>query len=126
MSRDVSGYGRTRSPANARSTPPSTSRPATAQPVFATADGTVESAGRSGDYGNLIEIHHGFGLVTRYGHLSKFATTAGSAVSRSDVIGYAGDTGRTTGAHVHYEVRVNGRAMNPLQLGAEPRSQSAN
>ena len=96
------------------------------QPVFATADGTVESAGRSGDYGNLIEIHHGFGLVTRYGHLSKFATTAGSAVSRSDVIGYAGDTGRTTGAHVHYEVRVNGRAMNPLQLGAEPRSQSAN
>ena len=97
------------------------------QPVYATADGTVESAGRSGDYGNLIEIDHSFGLVTRYGHLSKFATTAGSTVSRGDVIGYAGDTGRATGVNVHYEVWVNGRAMNPLQLGAaEPRSQSAN
>ena len=97
------------------------------QPVYATADGTVESARRSGDYGNLIEIDHSFGLVTRYGHLSKFATTDGSTVSRGDVIGYAGDTGRATGVNVHYEVWVNGRAMNPLQLGAaEPRSQSAN
>ena len=96
------------------------------QAVFATANGTVDSAERSGAYGNLIEIDHGFGLATRYGHLAKFATTAGSTVSRGDVIGYAGDTGRATGAHVHYEVWVNGRAMNPLQLGAEPRSQSAN
>ena len=96
------------------------------QPVRATANGTVESAKWSGAYGNLIEIDHGFGLVTRYGHLSKFATGPGSTVSRGDVIGYAGDTGRATGAHVHYEVWVNGRAMNPLQLGAEPQSQSAN
>ena len=96
------------------------------QPVYATADGTVESAGRSGNLGNLVKIDHGFGLITRYGHLSKFATTTGSTVSRGDVIGYSGDTGRATGAHVHYEVWVNGRAMNPLQLGAEPRSQSAN
>ncbi len=96
------------------------------QPVYATADGTIESAGRSGAYGNLIEIDHGFGLVTRYGHLSKFATTVGTAVNRGDVIGYAGGTGRATGVHVHYEVRVNGSPLNPLQLGAEPRSQSAN
>jgi murein DD-endopeptidase MepM/ murein hydrolase activator NlpD len=96
------------------------------QPVYATADGTIESAARNGAFGNLIKINHGFGLVTRYGHLSKFEATVGSTVSRGDVIGYAGDTGRATGSHVHYEVWVNGRAMNPLQLGAEPRSQSAN
>ena len=96
------------------------------QPVYATADGTVESAARNGALGNLVKINHGFGLVTRYGHLSKFAAPVGLAVSRGDVIGYAGDTGRATGAHVHYEVWVNGRAMNPMQLGAEPRSQSAN
>ena len=96
------------------------------QPVYATADGTVESAGRNGAFGNLIKINHGFGLVTRYGHLSKFATTVGSTVRRGDVIGYAGDTGRATGTNVHYEVRVNGQLMDPLQLGAEPRSQSAN
>ena len=96
------------------------------QPIFATASGTVESAGRSGDFGNLVKIDHGFGLVTRYGHLSTFATTAGATVRRNEVIGYAGATGRATGSHVHYEVWVDGRAMNPLQLGAEPRSQSAN
>ncbi len=96
------------------------------QPVYATADGTVESAGRSGAFGNLIRINHGFGLVTRYGHLSKFETTVGSRVSRDDVIGYAGDTGRATGTNVHYEVRVNGQLMDPLQLGAQPRSQSSN
>lgn len=97
------------------------------QPVYATANGTVESAERNGALGNLVRINHGFGLVTTYGHLSKFATAVGSTVSRHDVIGYAGDTGRATGVHVHYEVWVNGRAMNPLQLGAiEPRSQSVN
>jgi murein DD-endopeptidase MepM/ murein hydrolase activator NlpD len=97
------------------------------EPVYATADGLIESAKRSGDYGNLVEIDHGFGLVTKYGHLSKFATKSGNAVMRGDVIGYAGATGRATGSHVHYEVWVNGRTMNPLQLGAEqPRSQSAN
>ena len=96
------------------------------QPVYSTADGTVASAARSGAFGNLIKIDHGFGLVTRYGHLSKFKAAVGSTVSRGDVIGYAGDTGRATGSHVHYEVWVNGRSMNPLQLGAEPRSQSAN
>ena len=96
------------------------------QPVYATANGTVESAERSGDLGNLIKIDHGFGLVTYYGHLSQFATAVGDTVSRGDLIGYAGATGRATGVHVHYEVWVDGRPMNPLQLGAAPRSQSAN
>jgi murein DD-endopeptidase MepM/ murein hydrolase activator NlpD len=96
------------------------------QPVFATADGTVDSAAASGAFGNLIEITHGFGLVTRYGHLSQFAAKVGDVVSRGDVIGYAGATGRATGIHVHYEVWVNGTPINPLQLGSEPRSQAAN
>ena len=95
------------------------------QPVVATADGTVASAARRGTYGNLLEIDHNFGRVSRYGHLSKFATGAGNQVERGQVIGYAGDTGRATGSHVHYEVWVGGRAMNPLQLGSVARSQSA-
>ncbi|HJN45390.1 MAG: hypothetical protein CL477_10710 [Acidobacteria bacterium] len=96
------------------------------EPVYATANGRVDSAAQSGAYGNLIEIDHGFGLVTRYGHLSQLATSVGEDVDRGDVIGYVGNTGRATGTHVHYEVWVNGRAINPLQLGAEPGSQSAN
>ena len=96
------------------------------QPVYATADGTVASAAWSGDYGNLIKIDHGFGVVSGYGHLSKFAATAGSTVRRGDVIGYAGATGRATGVHVHYGVWVDSRAMNPLHLGTIPPVQSAN
>ncbi len=96
------------------------------QPVLATADGVIGSASASGDFGNLIEIEHGFGLVTRYGHLSQFAAEVGDTVSRGDVIGYAGATGRATGIHVHYEVWVNGTPMNPLQLASEPSSQAAN
>lgn len=96
------------------------------QPVYATADGVVDSASANGAFGNLIEITHGFGLVTRYGHLSQFATEVGDTVSRGDVIGYAGATGRATGIHVHYEVWVNGTPINPLQLGSEPRSEAAN
>lgn len=96
------------------------------QPVYATADGVVASAGWKGDLGNLISIDHNFGIFTKYGHLSKFATTAGDTVRRGDVIGYAGATGRATGVHVHYEVWVNGRTMNPLQLGVARASQSAN
>ena len=75
------------------------------QPVFATADGTVESAAYSGDYGNLIVLRHGFGLTTRYGHLSSFAAKAGQQVKRGAVIGYVGSTGRSTGAHWAYESR---------------------
>ena len=76
----------------------------------------VLAASRRGNYGNLIEIDHGFGLNTRYGHLSEFAVRLGETVQRGDVIGYAGDTGRATGYNVHYEVRANGRTINPLRL----------
>ena len=85
-------------------------------PIYATADATVESAEYSGAYGNLVVLQHGFGLSTRYGHLSKSNVKAGQTVRRGDVIGLAGSTGRSTGSHVHYEIRVNDRVMNPLQL----------
>jgi murein DD-endopeptidase MepM/ murein hydrolase activator NlpD len=90
------------------------------EPVFATADGTIESASFSGDYGNLIAITHGFGLVTRYGHLSAFAVKPGQTVKRGAVIGYVGATGRATGSHLHYEILASGRLINPLQLLTQP------
>ncbi|HJZ71452.1 MAG TPA: M23 family metallopeptidase [Vicinamibacterales bacterium] len=90
------------------------------QPVFATADGTVETASYTGDYGNLVVIKHGFGLVTRYGHLSRYNVKPGATVKRGDVIGYVGATGRATGAHVHYEILANGQLINPMQLLTQP------
>jgi murein DD-endopeptidase MepM/ murein hydrolase activator NlpD len=86
------------------------------QAVFATADGSVSSASRSGAYGNLVIIEHGFGIVTRYGHLSRFAVSDGQAVARGDVIGYVGSSGRSTSPHLHYEILVNDRLTNPLKL----------
>jgi murein DD-endopeptidase MepM/ murein hydrolase activator NlpD len=91
------------------------------QPVYATANGTVESAAYSGEYGNLIVIRHDFGLSTRYGHLSKFYVRPGQSVTRGDVIGLVGSTGRSTGAHLHYEVLANGKLINPLPLLTEKR-----
>ncbi len=90
------------------------------QPVFATADGKVESASYAGDYGNLIVLQHGFGLATRYGHLSGFAVKPGQAVKRGQVIGYVGATGRATGSHLHYEILANGQVLDPLQLLTQP------
>jgi murein DD-endopeptidase MepM/ murein hydrolase activator NlpD len=89
------------------------------QPVKATADGTIVVAERSGSYGNLVEIDHGYGIVTRYGHLSRFGAVAGQQVHRGDVIGYVGSTGRSTSAHLHYEILLNGKLTNPLKLLAE-------
>jgi len=86
------------------------------QPVRATADGTIAVAERSGSYGNLVEIDHGYGIVTRYGHLSRFRAAAGQPVHRGDVIGYVGSTGRSTSAHLHYEILLNGKLTNPLKL----------
>ena len=86
------------------------------QPVWATADGRVAITERNGNYGKMIEIDHGFGLQTRYGHLSEYAITPGETVERGQIIGYAGATGRATGSHVHYEVMVGNRRMNPLRL----------
>ena len=86
------------------------------QPVYATATGRVISAARSGAYGNLVEIDHGFGLMTRYGHLADFAVTVGDTVFRGDVVGSVGATGRATGYHVHYEVWASGQTVNPRKL----------
>jgi len=90
------------------------------QPVYATADATVEVAAYTGDYGNLVILRHGFGLTTRYGHLNNFAVKVGQTVKRGAVIGYVGTTGRTTGAHLHYEILANGQLLNPLQLLTQP------
>jgi murein DD-endopeptidase MepM/ murein hydrolase activator NlpD len=86
------------------------------QQIHAPADGIVSSAGYNGNYGNQITIDHGFGLTTRYGHLSRFAVVNGQQVRRGEVIGYVGSTGRSTSAHLHYEVLMNGQLTNPLQL----------
>jgi murein DD-endopeptidase MepM/ murein hydrolase activator NlpD len=89
--------------------------------VYATADGTVTHAAAEGGYGNLVVLDHGYGLETRYGHLSRYRVRVGDQVKRGDVVGLVGSTGRSTGYHLHYEVRVNGRLLNPLKLLANPR-----
>jgi murein DD-endopeptidase MepM/ murein hydrolase activator NlpD len=89
-------------------------------PVYATADATVRSAEFTGDYGNLVVLQHGFGLSTRYGHLSKILVGPGQTVKRGDVIGLVGSTGRSTGSHLHYEILVNGQLLNPLRLLTRP------
>ncbi|MEM9293830.1 MAG: M23 family metallopeptidase [Acidobacteriota bacterium] len=83
-------------------------------PVLASADGVVTRSGWNGGLGRAIFLSHGYGLSTRYGHLSKLAVEAGDTVQRGDVIGYVGNTGRSTGYHLHYEVRQEGRAVNPM------------
>ncbi len=83
-------------------------------PIYATADGTVIHAGWESGYGNLVKIRHEFGIETRYGHLSKVRVEVGQKVSRGDRIGDMGNTGRSTGTHLHYEVRTGGSATNPM------------
>jgi murein DD-endopeptidase MepM/ murein hydrolase activator NlpD len=90
-------------------------------PVYSTADGRVTHAASAGNYGNLVIVDHGYGLETRYGHLSTFKVTIDQRVKRGDLLGLVGSTGRTTGPHLHYEVRANGRILNPLQLLLNPR-----
>jgi murein DD-endopeptidase MepM/ murein hydrolase activator NlpD len=82
-------------------------------PIYATADGVVGRTGWVGGYGNLIELEHGKGIQTRYGHLSSMLVTPGKRVKRGELIGLMGSTGRSTGNHLHYEVRIDGRAVNP-------------
>lgn len=84
-------------------------------PVRATADGVVSQAGWAGGYGLLVAIRHPSGTVTRYGHMSRIAAESGGIVRKGDVIGYVGSTGRSTGPHLHYEVLVNGRAVDPTR-----------
>lgn len=84
-------------------------------PIYATADGVVSEAGwNSGGYGRLIKIDHGRGIETRYAHLSAISVAAGQRVARGQMIGRMGSTGRSTGSHLHYEVRIDGRAVNPI------------
>ena len=85
-------------------------------PVLATGDATVSGAGPNGAYGNMVMLDHGFGIVTKYGHLSRIAVINEQRVKRGDVIGYVGSTGRSTGSHLHYEVWMNGRLTNPMTL----------
>lgn len=82
-------------------------------PVHVTADGMVLDAGQHSGYGRVVVVDHGFGITTWYAHLSSFAVIAGTRVKRGEVIGYTGISGRATGPHVHYEVRVNNAPVNP-------------
>jgi murein DD-endopeptidase MepM/ murein hydrolase activator NlpD len=113
-----SGFGNRRDPFNGNSDfhPGLDISGKLGQPIQAPADGVVEGASFTGDYGNLVTLNHGFGLSTRYGHLSRFAVVPGQQVQRGQVIGYVGSTGRSTSAHLHYEILVNGRLTNPLNL----------
>ncbi len=83
-------------------------------PVYATGNGTVVSAKWEGLYGNCITIDHGFGYVTLYAHLSKIRVKKGQKVTRGEIIGDVGSTGKSTGPHLHYEVHVNGQIVNPV------------
>ncbi len=112
----ASGYGYRRDPVYGTtkfhegmdfSAPPGT-------PVYATGNGKVISAGWKSAYGNLIEIDHGYGYVTRFAHLSKILVTPGQTVGRGDLIGEVGNTGKSTGPHLHYEVRLRGEPQNPV------------
>lgn len=86
----------------------------TGTPIYATADGVVGRSGRAGGYGNLVTVNHGKGIETRYGHLSKILVAANTRVRRGQLIGLMGSTGRSTGSHLHYEVRVDGTPVNPM------------
>lgn len=85
----------------------------TGTPIYATADGVIGFAGRFGGYGKYVLINHGFGIVTRYGHVSRYFVYPGQFVRRGQKIAAVGTTGRSTGAHLHYEVRVANRAVDP-------------
>src|SRR5205085_1927842 len=90
-------------------------------PGYATADGVVDrSEWNNGGYGNLIELDHGQGIQTRYGHLSQRLVQPGQRIHRGQLIGLMGSTGRSTGSHLHYEVRIDGRAVNPIPFLQQP------
>ena len=86
----------------------------TGTPIHASADGVVGKADWFGGYGLFVELEHGGGMETRYGHMSRIAVAEGQRVRKGDVIGYVGSTGRSTGSHLHYEVRIGGEAVNPI------------
>ena len=83
-------------------------------PIYATADGKVSKAKRSGGYGKLVEIDHGFGYKTRYAHMHDFEVRKGQNVKRGQIIGYVGNTGLSTAPHLHYEIVLNNKKINPV------------
>lgn len=88
----------------------------TGDPVKTTGAGKVIAAGVSSGYGNMVEVDHGYGISTRYGHLSKILVSVGDEVQTGDILGRAGSTGRATGPHIHYEIRRNGQAVDPTHF----------
>lgn len=92
-------------------------------PIYAVSDGTVVLAGRKGGYGNFVQINHGGGLGSGYGHMSRFAVSSGSRVRRGQIIGYVGSTGLSTGPHLHYELYRSGHAVNPMSVKFTQRAQ---
>jgi murein DD-endopeptidase MepM/ murein hydrolase activator NlpD len=84
-------------------------------PIMATADGVVGRAGWAGGYGLMVAVENGGGRETRYAHMSRIAVAPGAQVHAGEVLGYVGSTGRSTGPHLHYEMRVNGQPVDPLR-----------
>ena len=97
----------------------------TGTPIYATADGYVSKAEPFSSYGNYVSIEHGARIQTRYAHMSRIAVSSGTRVRKGDVIGYVGSTGRSTGPHLHYEVRIDGQAVNPVPYMVESDAQQA-
>jgi len=112
----TSGFGRRRDPMTGRQAAHQGIDIATApgRPVQAPAAGIVVEAGRVGGLGNAVYISHGYGVTTRYGHLSKIDVKPGQRIRRGDPIGRVGNSGKSTGYHLHYEVRIDGQAVNPI------------
>ena len=92
-------------------------------PIVAAADGQVIAAGWAGGYGNEVQIAHGGGVVSLYGHMSGIVARPGEVVRQGQVIGYVGSTGLSTGPHLHFEIKVNGQAVNPLDVRLQTVSQ---
>lgn len=97
----------------------------TGTPIYATADGVVSKAERFSSYGLYVSIEHGAQIQTRFAHMSRIAVANGERVNKGDIIGYVGSTGRSTGPHLHYEVRIDGRAVNPIPYMVETEAQEA-
>lgn len=112
----TSGYGTRRDPITGRRTnhPAIDIAAPPGREVRAPADGIVTRAGRIGGLGNAVYLSHGFGINTRFGHMARLTVKPGQRVERGEVLGYVGSTGRSTGYHLHYEVHVDGEAINPL------------
>ena len=85
-------------------------------PIYATGNGKVEAAGLDGGYGRRVVVDHGYSYKTLYGHMSRIAVKSGQRVKRGDLIGYVGNTGTSTGPHLHYEVHKNGKPINPINF----------